>query len=60
MKNTILKASVVVSGAVFLLSACALDSLSTVPMILTAVSGGYLAVFGLVNQEAIERRLFGG
>lgn len=60
MKNKILKTSAVISGAVFLLSACALDSLSTVPMILTAVSGAYLAVFGLANQEAIERRLFGG
>ena len=49
MKNNILKGFTFFMAFIFLLSACALDSESYIPVIICVLSGAYLTVFAYVN-----------
>lgn len=53
MKNLILKTMMYISVFTFLVSACAIDSDSYIPMITCFASFGYAVLFGLANKERI-------
>ena len=54
VKNFILKAITAVATFTFLLGACSLDSVSTVPMVMCAGSLLWLIPFAFANREVCE------
>lgn len=56
MKNKILRATTYAMAAIFIFSACALDSTDNLPAVLCTVSLMWLALFVVANQE----RMIGG
>lgn len=49
MKNTVLKAITAISTGLFILSACAMDSASYIPVVVCAASLSWLGLFGYAN-----------
>lgn len=54
MKNTVLKAITAISTGLFIVSACAMDSVSYIPVIVCAASLLWLGLFGYANVEGVE------
>ena len=50
MKNTVLKAITAISTGLFIVSACAMDSVSYIPVIVCVVSMTWLALFAYANR----------
>lgn len=50
MKNKILKTTAAIMGILFLVSGCALDSISWIPFVVCGVSGAWLALFAYANN----------
>ena len=54
MKNTVLKAITAISTGLFIVSACAMDSVSYIPVIVCASSLLWLGLFGYANVEGVK------
>lgn len=56
MKNKILIASVILAVIIFIVAACAADSLSNAPKIVMIVSMIYIFVFCKVNRDYLVKK----
>ena len=54
MKNMVLKAITALATGLFLVSACAMDSVSYIPVVVCAASLSWLGLFGYANVEGVE------
>lgn len=54
-KNFILKAVTWAAAITFVISTCAIDSLTLVPAVVCGISLAWIALFMFVNEKLIER-----